>query len=452
MLPVSIVVVSYGSAAYLADCLSSLLEDCSAYGPVQVALVENHQDPAQVKKTRQAAAPFLKMGLQFWPAPANLGYGGAANWGWSRLAPAAVKLVLNPDMRFPAGWLAAFLRPFSQDPGVGIVGCKLLTADEKIQHAGGLIRHDLALSEHFGAGEPDDGRWDASCPVEFVTGAALGIRSELADRLDGFDPAFFPGYYEDVDLCQRARQLGYKVWYAAEAVAYHFEGGTFGRGLNYYLPLHRNRLRYIFKHFSTHQLLTELLPAERRRQLTTMDELDRQASAIVYRVAALSFSRPTGPAKSSQPQENQTTLKENTQAKSHSPQTDLYDVSLEASSAGEVALTQQIIKHVHEVKQRWLVEEKPFRSRLPFVASLRERFNSISTRWYVKPILAQQVEYNAAVARAIEDLGQLAAGSQSVQNLQVASLSARMLSIEERLERIETLLEKLTATGAPDRP
>lgn len=439
MLPVSIVVVSYGSAGYLAECLSSLLENCAAYGPARLALVENHPDPAQVKKTRQAAAPFLKQGLQVWPAPANLGYGGAANWGWSRLAPGAVKIVLNPDMRFPAGWLAAFVRPFEQDPTVGVVGCKLLTAEGRIQHAGGLVRRDLALAEHFGAGEPDDGRWDASCPVEFVTGAALGVRAELADRLDGFDPAFFPGYYEDLDLCQRVRQLGYKVWYEAAAVAYHYEGGSFGRGLNYYLPLHRNRLRYVFKHFSTHQMLREFLPADQSRQQGTLADLDRQACAIIYRAAAHSYTRPFRTNRPDQPQEKQTALTE----KTHSAQTDLYDASLEDPNAAEVVLARQIIQRVQEVKQSWLVEEKPFRSRLPFVANLREWFNSISTRWYVKPILAQQVEYNAAVARALEDLGQLAAGSQPVQNLQVAVLSERLLSLESRLERIETLLEKL---------
>ena len=185
MLPLSIVVVSYGSAGFLAECLGSLLRNCAAYGPARVALVENHQDPAQVKKTRQAVAPFLKQGLEFWVAPANLGYGAAANWGWARLGSGAIKIVLNPDMSFPAGWLAAFIRPFEQDSQVGVVGCKLLTAQGEIQHAGGLIRRDLALAEHFGAGEPDDGRWDEACPVEFVTGAALGIRVDLVDRLGG---------------------------------------------------------------------------------------------------------------------------------------------------------------------------------------------------------------------------------------------------------------------------
>jgi hypothetical protein len=218
--------------------------------------------------------------------------------------------------------------------------------------------------------------------------------------------------------------------------------------LSYYLPLHRNRLRYIFKHFSTRQILSEFLPAEKVRQQSILDPLDRQAAAIIYRAAARSYNRPFKLNPANQWQEKPTDLKENTLI--NSTGIDLYDASLEDPTAGEIALSRQISERVAEVKQSWLVEEKPFRSRLPFVAALRERFNSISTRWYVKPILAQQVDYNAAVARAIEDLGKLATGSQSVQNLQVAVLSERMLSLEQRLERIETLLEKLAGSPTGD--
>jgi hypothetical protein len=107
-------------------------------------------------------------------------------------------------------------------------------------------------------------------------------------------------------------------------------------------------------------------------------------------------------------------------------------------------IVSRLTERVAEVKDRWLVEEKPFRSRLPFVAALRERINSLSTKWYVKPILAQQVEYNAAVSRAIEDLGNLVTGKVVADDLEAAALTSRLTALEERLARIESLLEKLT--------
>ncbi|HEX2912728.1 MAG TPA: hypothetical protein VH186_18125 [Chloroflexia bacterium] len=121
----------------------------------------------------------------------------------------------------------------------------------------------------------------------------------------------------------------------------------------------------------------------------------------------------------------------------------LYNPALEDEAAEKTALSKRLLDQAAEVKSRWLVEEKPFKSGLPFVASVRERFNSISTRWYVKPILAQQVEFNAAVSRSIEDLTQIVTGSTASQDMQTALLSARLIELENRLENIENLLEKL---------
>ncbi len=440
MQSVSLVVVSYGSAAFLPECLSSLMAEVANYRVAQVALVENKPDQATRRETERVAAPFIAQGLRYLPAPINLGYGGAANWGWEQLAQADLYLVLNPDMSFPAGWLARFVAPFERDERVGVVGCKLLNRNGTLQHAGGLLRYGLALAEHFGYGEPNDGRWDESCEVEFVTGAALGLRGTVLQALGGFDPAYFPGYYEDVDLCWRARAAGWRVWYEAEAVASHYEGATFGRELGYYRALHRNRLRFVLQNFDSRTLLQEFVPAERARLQGTLAELDRAASGAVYRAAARSFSLNF----STLPNQEKKVI-----LKTYSSANDLfshYDPAFETefSDPQEAALVERLTTHAAEVKQGWLVEEKPFRSRLPFVAAWRERFNSISTRWYVKPILAQQVDFNAAVARSIEDLSKLALGSSTANQMQTATLSARMLALETRLERIEALLEKLT--------
>ncbi len=443
---VSIVVVSYGSSDFLPECLASLFENVAQFPAAKVALVENHPDEAPRRATEKAIAPYLVKGLRYLPAPSNLGYGGAANYGWQQLGRAMINIVLNPDMRFPVGWLAAFLVPFERDRSIGIVGCKLLHRDGTIQHAGGVLRYGLALAEHFGYGEPDDGRWNESCAVDFVTGAALGLRGALLGKLGGFNPAYFPGYYEDVDLSWRARLAGWKIWYEAGAVAYHFEGGTFGRDLNYYRFLHRNRLRFVLQNFSTAMVLEQFVPAERLRLQGTLAEPDRQASALVYRAAARSFLEHLSSSQEKPGLKSNPTPKTNSRPKSLFWR---YNPALENVEQQELALTERLVQTTQEVKAGWLVEEKPFRSALPFVAAFRQRFNSISTRWYVKPILAQQVEYNAAVSRAIEDLSTLALGSGASANLQNAALAARLLALETRLERIESLLEKLTDTTSP---
>lgn len=415
----AIVVVSYNSGEWLEKCLGSLLENIRDYpAKIEVGLVEN----GEAAKTFPIVQTFIEQGLLKWlPASQNLGYGGGANFGWQNLK-GEICIVLNPDMSFPAGWLSKFVVPFEHDREIGIVGCKLLYANGKVQNAGGIVKYGAALIETFGQGEADDGRWDESGEAEFVTGAALAIRRELIEKLGGFDASFFPGYFEDVDLCYRARQAGYKVWYEGSASAYHYEGQSFGRSLDYYRAFHRNRLRFVLKHYSARRVFEEFLPAERTRLTATTTANDRLAGRAVYRATRRYFlnraATPGGVFMTAD-----------------------YDLRREETDP----TLSELNHHLGEVKARWLVEEKPFRSGLPFVAALRERFNSISTKWYVKPILAQQVEYNAAVSRAIEDLGNIVSGKLIADDLEATALASRLTALEARLERIETLLEKLVA-------
>ena len=130
----------------------------------------------------------------------------------------------------------------------------------------------------------------------------------------------------------------------------------------------------------------------------------------------------------------------------------------------EKAPTQQKLDtlqaHVAEVMRGWRVREKPFRSTTPVVGKavvrLRERLNNLSTRWYVQPILQQQVDYNASVARTLREIsGQLAELQARVglQALLTAGLSARqqqapMDEIRSELETLRARIGQLEAETA----
>lgn len=74
----------------------------------------------------------------------------------------------------------------------------------------------------------------------------------------------------------------------------------------------------------------------------------------------------------------------------------------------DARLLPQIRQHLAEAEKLWQVQEQPFHSRLPVIGPLiawfRERWNRISTRWYVQPMLQQQIEFNVAVVRVLQDL------------------------------------------------
>ena len=65
-----------------------------------------------------------------------------------------------------------------------------------------------------------------------LSGAAILVRHDLLKRLSYLDERYFPGYYEDTDLCFGARSLGYKVMYCPFSVVVHHEGASSGRDLS----------------------------------------------------------------------------------------------------------------------------------------------------------------------------------------------------------------------------
>ena len=95
-------------------------------------------------------------------------------------------------------------------------------------------------------------------------------------------------------------------------------------------------------------------------------------------------------------------------------------------------------EHLGEVMGSWRVRERPFSSSTPLigplVARLRSRVNNLSTRWYVQPILQQQVDHNASVARTLREMSDQLAELQAqvaLQSLLTAGLISQNNSVNE---------------------
>jgi len=75
---------------------------------------------------------------------------------------------------------------------------------------------------------PDDERVNAKTIISWTTGAALAIRRVLFEQVGGFDEGYKRGYFEDVDLCEKAKAKGYEIWYCPAAVFEHQVGASGG--------------------------------------------------------------------------------------------------------------------------------------------------------------------------------------------------------------------------------
>lgn len=235
---VSIVIPVHGKSHLTVMCLSSIAAAGSAV-PYEVIVVDDNSPDDTTAMLRRVKNVKVVHNRD------NLGFTRACNAGIAE-ARGEYTLLLNNDTEVTAGWLEALVRTADDDPTVGVVGAKLVYPDGILQEAGGIIWND-GSGMNFGRGEdPDKPEYNYAREVDYCSGAAILVRSDLLDGLGGLDERFAPAYYEDTDLAFAARSLGYKVIYQPKACVVHHEGGSHGTDLNAGIKRYQNRNRLIF--------------------------------------------------------------------------------------------------------------------------------------------------------------------------------------------------------------
>lgn len=238
---VSLIIPTWNGAPWIDDCLATALEHAPADTEIIVV------DDVSTDDTVERVSRFVADGrVRLIVAPENRGFARTVNRGLAA-AHGDVLVMLNQDTRSTQDWLTPLLSVMAADPRIGIVGCRLLYPDGRVQHAGGRIdargagSHDLVDPPLDGLGVAD---------VDFVTGAALAIRRDCLNEIGTLDESFGRGYYEDVDLCFRARRAGYRVVYCPAAELIHAEASlSASANIEGMARFQSNRLRFVIKHF-----------------------------------------------------------------------------------------------------------------------------------------------------------------------------------------------------------
>ena len=201
-------------------CLKSIVEQTRA-GTYEVIVVDN----ASAQRTRRMLAGVD--GLRVIRNRSNVGFVGACNQG-AAAARGECVLFLNNDVIVLPGWLDSLLRTVDRDRSIGAVGAMLIYPDGKLQEAGGIIWSDGHGWNYGRLNDPEASEFSFVREVDYCSAACLLVRRALLEELDGFDTRYAPAYYEDVDLCFRMRERGYRVLYQPQARVIHFEGATAG--------------------------------------------------------------------------------------------------------------------------------------------------------------------------------------------------------------------------------
>ena len=133
-------------------------------------------------------------------------------------------LFLNNDTQVQDNWLEPLIDLMERDGSVGMVGSKLIYSDGYLQEAGGILWKDASAWNYGSRQNPNDSEFNYVHEADYISGAAIIIRSGLWKEIGGFDTRFVPAYCEDSDLAFEVRKHGYKVMYQPKSVVVHFEG------------------------------------------------------------------------------------------------------------------------------------------------------------------------------------------------------------------------------------
>ena len=245
---VAAVVVNYESGSLLTTCV----EDLRRAGIDEVVVVDN----GSVDGSTVAAQAAVE-GLDVLVPGSNLGYGAAANRGVAATT-APLILVCNPDLEVPAAAVAALASALDADSARALVGPLIRTSTGErypsarqfpsmIDAAGhallGIFAPDNRFTRNYQRSELDGAAVEIRT-VDWVSGACFLVRRSAFEQVGGFDESYFM-YAEDVDLCWRLGQAGWRVMYAPTAEVTHVQGQSTNRHpYRMIVEHHRSLLRF----------------------------------------------------------------------------------------------------------------------------------------------------------------------------------------------------------------
>jgi GT2 family glycosyltransferase len=209
---VSIVVVNWNAGAALARCLASLAADAAT--GTEVVVVDNAStDGSAEAATRGHAWATLVQSSE------NVGFARGANAG-AAAAHGTILVFLNPDAVVEPGAVGVLVDALESAPEAGIAGGGL--ADEEGAWQPGAARFGVLphLLLDTTVGRLSVRRRRAVHVVDWVYGTFMAVRRDVFEALGGFDGAYFL-YGEDLDLCHRAREHGWRTIHVPAARARH---------------------------------------------------------------------------------------------------------------------------------------------------------------------------------------------------------------------------------------
>ena len=221
---VAVVILNWNGRHHLETYLPSVVEHSREHAEVVVVDNGSTDDSTTWLKEHHPSVRVVEL-------DENKGFAGGYNDGLKRVT-ADVFVLLNSDVRVSPNWIPPVLEMMHNE---GYAACQPLirndTDPELFEYAGaagGFIDRDgftFCAGRIFEVFETDAGQYNANREVFWASGAALFIQAEAWREVGGLDEDFF-AHMEEIDLCWRLKNRGYRIGACGQSVVFHLGGGT----------------------------------------------------------------------------------------------------------------------------------------------------------------------------------------------------------------------------------
>ena len=247
MSKLAVVILNWNGRKHLERYLPSVVEHTTAEG-VEIIVADNGSTDDSLIWLRMKYPELRVIRL-------DRNYGFAEGYNRAlREVESDYYLLLNSDVEVTANWWQPLVELLDNNPDVAVVAPKLLsdTQRDMFEYAGAAGGYIDYLGYPFCRGrilsevEQDCGQYDSRCDIFWASGAAMCCRSEVYNKLGGFDADFF-AHMEEIDLQWRMQLSGWRIVVEPRSMVYHLGGGTLPASpMKSYLN-HRNNLAMLYK-------------------------------------------------------------------------------------------------------------------------------------------------------------------------------------------------------------
>jgi len=228
---VSVVIVSYNTREILHNCLRALFDNCRETD-MEVFVVDNDSldDSASMVKNDFPSVHLIANNQ-------NLGFAAANNQAFV-LTSGRYIILLNPDAYAMPSSIEQFIAFMDRTPQCGLCGGKIISPEGRLEPSArrfpsvlsklltlsglsGKFSDSPVLNRHEFGGFAHD----RPIEVDWIPGTFTIIRKEMLDAIGAFDERYYL-YYEETDLCLRAKHAGWKIFFIPEAGVTHIGGAS----------------------------------------------------------------------------------------------------------------------------------------------------------------------------------------------------------------------------------